>query len=472
MYSYDVVSLYTSIPHELGLTAIDYWIDARSDLIPERFSKSFILEAVKFVLENNNFLFDNKMFRQISGTAMGTKFAPPYACLTMGYLEETILFPVTLKKYFNNQSCDYIKHNYLRYMDDGFIALPENINSEIFKNALNELHPAIKFTMEEGKSISEHEESLHFLDIEIILTRGKEIHTDIYYKDTNPHDYLNFHSAHPTHIKNTIPFNLAKRVIVFVTKEDRMKFRLKELKNWLLKCNYPNDLIDQAFHKARLQGPAQNPENNIIPLVTTYYPSLNYGHIMKTIANLFRTISDPDTKRKFKDTKPVLALKQPPNLTSILTKAKFTSAADPRQLEIQDPGIFLCNKTRCKLCKLYLQPVKNFTTANGSTWNIKSRITCNSKNVVYFLSCNLCDGNMNYIGQTTNLRQRMNNHISESRSGTSTCNFPRHVFNCGKTNKNLKEPFFKVYAFMKLSDSNLLIDYENRLFKHGHALMN
>ena len=113
MYSYDVVSLYTSIPHELGLTAIDYWIDARSDLIPERFSTSFILEAIKFVLENNSFSFNNKMFRQILGTAMGTKLAPPYACLTMGYLEETILFPITLKKYFNSQSCDYIKHNYL-----------------------------------------------------------------------------------------------------------------------------------------------------------------------------------------------------------------------------------------------------------------------------------------------------------------------------------------------------------------------
>ena len=53
-----------------------------------------------------------------------------------------------------------------------------------------------------------------------------------------------------------------------------------------------------------------------------------------------------------------LALKQPPNLTSLSTKATFTSTADPKQLDIQDPGIFLCNKTRCKLCKLYLQPVK------------------------------------------------------------------------------------------------------------------
>ena len=79
---------------------------------------------------------------------------------------------------------------------------------------------------------------------------------------------------------------------------------------------------------------------------------------------------------------------------------------------------------------------------------------------------------MNYIGQTTNLRQLMKNHISESRNGILTFNFPKHVFKCGKTNKNLKEPFFKVYAFMKLSDSNLVIDYENRLLKYGHALMN
>ena len=61
---------------------------------------------------------------------------------------------------------------------------------------------------------------------------------------------------------------------------------------------------------------------------------------------------------------------------------------------------------------------------------------------------------------------------SESRNGVSTCNFPKHVFNCGKTHKNLKEPYFKVYAFMKLSDSSLLINYENKLFKQGHALMN
>ena len=468
LYSYDVVSLYTNIPHALGLEAIAYWINARPDLVPDRFPASFILEAAKIVLTNNNFMFNDRMFTQISGTAMGTKFAPPYACLTMGYLEEAILFPKILRKYFDENLCLYIQNNYLRYMDDGFIILPVNINAEQFKTALNELHPAITFTMEEGK-LSKNTESLNFLDVEVILSNGTQVTTDIFYKDTNPHDYLNFQSAHPRHIKDTIPYNLAKRIVVFVTDEERIKFRLQELKNWLLNCNYPNSLIEHAFHKAKLQGPAPNKKRDFIPLVTTFYPSLNHSHVIKTISNLFKGIQDPETKRKFNGTKPILALKQPPNLTSILTNAKFTSISS---IEKPEPGIKLCNKVQCKLCRLYLQPVKSFKTANGTTWDIKLEITCNSKNVVYFLSCNLCHGQMNYIGQTTNLRQRMNNHISESRSGVSSCNFPKHVHNCGKSNKNLTEPFFKIYVFMTLHDPKSLLEYESKLFNKGHAIMN
>ena len=71
--------------------------------------------------------------------------------------------------------------------------------------------------METGNKKAENIESLNFLDVEVILRDGKFVTTDIYYKEKNPHDYLNFHSAHPFHVKQTIPFNLAKRIIVFVS---------------------------------------------------------------------------------------------------------------------------------------------------------------------------------------------------------------------------------------------------------------
>ena len=152
--SRDVVNLYTSIPHDLGLEALSYWIDKKPNLIPERFTKAFFLEAASFVLSNNNFQFDIYMFLQLVGTAMGTKFAPPYACLSVGYLEETILFPSLLPLHFTLTECKLIEEIFKRFMDDGFVLWPKNGNIDIFRKLLNKLHPSLKFTVEKEKIVA------------------------------------------------------------------------------------------------------------------------------------------------------------------------------------------------------------------------------------------------------------------------------------------------------------------------------
>ena len=45
----------------------------------------------EFVLNNNLFEFDNKVFQQISGNAIGTKFVPPDACIHMDRVEQDFL---------------------------------------------------------------------------------------------------------------------------------------------------------------------------------------------------------------------------------------------------------------------------------------------------------------------------------------------------------------------------------------------
>ena len=42
MYSCDIESLYTLIPTELGLEAIEYWIMRKRYLIPQRFTKDLL----------------------------------------------------------------------------------------------------------------------------------------------------------------------------------------------------------------------------------------------------------------------------------------------------------------------------------------------------------------------------------------------------------------------------------------------
>ena len=77
--TFDVISLYTNIPYAYGLEALSYWIDKHPGNVHDRFSKQFVLESARLILENNNYKFNGDFFVQISGTAMGTIFAPTYA---------------------------------------------------------------------------------------------------------------------------------------------------------------------------------------------------------------------------------------------------------------------------------------------------------------------------------------------------------------------------------------------------------
>ena len=100
LYSCGIESLYTLIPIDLGLEGISYWLNNRSNLILNQFLKCFILEALEFTLGNSDFKFDEIIYSQTEVTAMGIKCAPPYACLVVGYKEETELFLIELPKFF------------------------------------------------------------------------------------------------------------------------------------------------------------------------------------------------------------------------------------------------------------------------------------------------------------------------------------------------------------------------------------
>ena len=64
-------------------------------------------------------MFGSKNFKQVLGTAMGTKFAPTYATLVLGYLE-TKLYD-TLETNYGVHYSVYIKNNFKRFLDGRFI---------------------------------------------------------------------------------------------------------------------------------------------------------------------------------------------------------------------------------------------------------------------------------------------------------------------------------------------------------------
>ena len=52
----------------------------------------------------------------------------------------------------------------------------------------------------------------------------------------NTLDYLPFNTAHPDHTKNNIPYNLAKRIIIFVSNPEKVIIGLDELRQFLKEC--------------------------------------------------------------------------------------------------------------------------------------------------------------------------------------------------------------------------------------------
>ena len=68
-----------------------------------------IISMAEFLLKNNYFEFNEKVSKQISGPAMGTKFAPPYVCIFMNEMEASFLKTQQLQPF-----------TWFRYIDDIF----------------------------------------------------------------------------------------------------------------------------------------------------------------------------------------------------------------------------------------------------------------------------------------------------------------------------------------------------------------
>ena len=168
----------------------------------------------------------------------------------------------------------HIREQWRRFLDDCFILWIRSVQElHDFHNTLNSLHLDIKFTMKMNES------RLPFLDILVTKTNMK-ISTDIYYKETDTKQYLDFRSCHSTHTKRSIPYNLhvARRICTIVSDPSLRNVRLHELKQSLLSRGYQKQLIENGIRKAiqilrnELLIPNTKQNNDIITYVSTHNP--------------------------------------------------------------------------------------------------------------------------------------------------------------------------------------------------------
>ena len=392
----DVTSLYTNIPNHEGKTAV------HRTLVENKYngkaSIASLMDLLDCVLHMNNFEFNDRNYLQVGGTAMGTKLAPSYACIFLSQLEKKLL-----------ANAPHKPEIYLRFIDDIFCAF--TIGEEMvheFVDYMNSCHPTIKFTAEMSTT------QVAFLDTLVkVDPRTNEIYTDLYTKDTDTQNYLSYTSCHPIHCKKGGPYGEFLRIRRNCHKiEDYDRHSLLRVQDYERR-GYPTDLLTEARLKARDQDrnalltPKGKRDKNPgrVPLIVTYNPgNPNFQKIIDKHWHLLELCSN---SAAFKE-KAMVTYKRPKNLSDHLVRAKCSSKPVPPR-PTTNPNLRPCSTPwNCRFCPKSNKPKYFKSTKTGRTYT-SPPYTCNTRNVVYLITCNLCK--IQYVGETyRSFKDRMIEH--------------------------------------------------------------
>ena len=299
-----------------------------------------------------------------------------YANLFVGFIEN---------KFFSNYHGP--KPDLCKRYIDGCVGATSSSREErnLFINSVNCFHPALKYTWEISEDL------LAFLDIKLFIN-DNGLSTSVHYKPTDSHNSLLHSSSHPQHVKNAIPFSQFLRLRRLCSDDTDFNNKCEEMCQFFKKRGYPDSAVTTGKHRAQeidretLLQTSENEETNRIPFTLTYHPQ-NLA-IKNVILKNFKILrNDPETKHIF-SLPPLISFKRDKNLGNFLVRSAFKFN--------DQPGTFICKRTRCKTCPF----ISNTVKISGPNRSVKvtDYYTCISTNVIYCITCTLCK--KIYIGET------------------------------------------------------------------------
>ena len=433
----DIEDMYNNLKLPLGTRSTSNWLDRFPELLHYRFSKEFVIEGLKLILSNANFQFNGQFYTLKEGTVTGTTVSPTYATLTIAYLELN-LYSKVREKYGENIE-KYVRANWKRFLDDGHILWKKSFGPiQEFISLLNSLDGDIRFTHESSDI------GLPFLQLFVYKT-PETIRTDIYYKETDAHEYLPFSSCHPRHTLENIPYNLARNICALVDDPLRINFRLNELRSWLLKGGYHHDLIQYAINKAKnidkntILSKKQREERETLPFIITHNP--HNPHVYQQIVQNFNFLKSSEKYHNaLNKVRLVKSERQPRNLYRLLVHSNVVK-------KCFTPGTTKCGSPRCGTCKFLLE-CKSVTFSKANfTFDIRYQFTCTSGGLIYKITCLGCDEY--YLGLTVDLRKRVNKHNYDIRHlEFRKTKLHKHLYSC--FHNPIEEPSYTMVPFFKV----------------------
>ena len=397
LVSMDVRSLYTNIPNNEVLQAVTDALNASPTQLPTRVITTFLF----LILTLNNFIFNGINYLQRTGCAMGTKCAPSYANIFMGMFEERHIYPRITEK----------TRIFLRYNDDLFFIWTGTEKLLLrFLEEINNIHPTIKFDSKFSK------DEINFLDLTIYKDSNGKLATKVYTKPTDRQSYLYRTSAHPEHLKKSIPYGQALRLKKICTTEVEIKHACDQLTDKMTRRGYKeNEIREQILRASQqnrdtlLQYKERTPLQKM-PCVVTYNQQL--PPIKEAIDKHWDILKiDPKLRTVFSD-KPFMAFKRNKNLRDIIGQKTVLNDKVRRHKDIatQKGWCSPCNSHGKNLCCRQIRNTNHFmSTSTKQTFKIHHRLNCRSKFVIYLLECKRCS--IQYVGKSEwAMNIRINKH--------------------------------------------------------------
>ena len=222
LVSFDVKSLFTSIPLELAIESIKESLANYSDELP---IPEEVIDLLILCLQSTFFQYDGNFYQQLHGTAMGSPVSVVVAEIVMQRLEEKALATYTNPPPF-----------WFRYVDDTLTSLHKDEKNN-FLELLNQQNPSIHFTIE-----PELNGKIAFLDCRV-MRAGNTLQTSVYRKPTSTDRLLDNSSYHPASHKSATIKTLVKRAHIVCSSSEDLKTELQHLNEIFCVNNYPKPFV-------------------------------------------------------------------------------------------------------------------------------------------------------------------------------------------------------------------------------------
>ena len=232
--SFDVVSLFTSIPVDLALKVIQSKLESNHTWKDKtKLTKNQIVELTKIVLYNSFFSYEGTLYHQIFGCAMGSPVSVVIADLVMEHVEVQALSTITASPRW-----------WFRYVDDSNACI-KSTELDNFHRHLNAVNPHIQFTVERATPV-DGKPTIAFLDTNVSTLPNGEVEVQVYRKATHTNMYLAFDSHHPVQHKRSVVSTLMRRANTIPSSEALRTEETSHVQDSLQVNGYPTKFIENA----------------------------------------------------------------------------------------------------------------------------------------------------------------------------------------------------------------------------------